>query len=93
MSKWHYEYIDEIISKDIIGGKYFVYNRNTFNLLLHNQDWVHLNNANDEQDWILDNLDKMLESFNKESIYIPTFETSSKIDAYYQLKDLEEEPY
>ena len=93
MSKWHYEYIDEIISKDIIGGKYFVYNCDTFNLLLSNQDWVKLNNANDEQDWILDNLEMRLESFDKKLIYIPTFETSIKIDAYYQLEDLEEEPY
>lgn len=72
--------------EDPRNGEYYCYDIDTFDYLINDSDWVMTNNAIDEQDWILDQLDKMLESNNGYLIFIPTFGVSEKIDMYHELK-------
>lgn len=86
---WHYNKKEEIIGGSIKTGMYLEYDIDVFDRILNDNNWVFSNDAKDEQDWILDQLDKMLESNDGEIIYIPTVETATKIDNYYAMKDLE----
>jgi hypothetical protein len=85
MSKWHNIREDEIIFKtpNCREGKYLVYDKDTFDYLVNNNDWVFNNDAIEEQEWILDNMDKILESNDEKEIFIPTARTATKIDNYY----------
>jgi hypothetical protein len=92
MSKWHNICEDEIMFKsktDCRNGKYLVYDVDVFDRLINDNEWVFNNDAIEEQEWIEDNLDKMLESNDGQSIYIPTFNVSTKIDNYYALKEMD----
>ena len=92
MSKWHNICEDEIMFKnktDCRNGKYLVYDVDVFDRLINDNEWVFNNDAIEEQEWIEDNLDKMLESNDGQNIYIPTANVSTKIDNYYALKDMD----
>ena len=92
MSKWHYIYKDEIIypnKDDRRNGEYYCYQIDTFDRLLNDNDWVQNNDAWDELNWILDTLDKMLESNDGEFIFIPTSRVANQIDNYYEEKEIE----
>ena len=74
---------------------YFIfYDVDTFDYLINDKNWVHQNDAFDEYEWIIDNLDKMLESNDGTLVFIPTSETAIRIDNYYDeiyLKSIDEE--
>ena len=91
MSKWHNIREDEIIFKtpNCREGKYLVYDKDTFDYLVNNNDWVFNNDAIEEQEWILDNMDKILESNDGKEIFIPTARTATEIDSYYALEEMD----
>lgn len=90
MSKWHYICEEDVVfnGNDPRTGKYFCYHVDTFDNLLNNNGWVAANDAWDELNWILDQLDKRLESNDGTFIFIPTIGTATKIDNYYNLEDI-----
>lgn len=86
MSKWHYDYTDEIKfsnPEDCRNGGYLVYNSDTFDYLLNDPDWLRLNDAFDERSYVLDHLDLMRESNDGELIFIPDYKTALRIEMYY----------
>lgn len=90
MAKWHYNKLETIEfqdKKDHRNGQYYEYDADTFDYLINSNDWVHVNDAWDEQQYVRDNLDKMLESNDGTLIFIPTGIVSMTIDAYYELED------
>ena len=92
MSKWHYICKENIIypdEDDIRNGEYYCYHAKTFNNLLNSDAWVRANDAWDELNWILDTMDKRLESNSGDMVFIPTFKVAAKIDGYYEQKDIE----
>lgn len=93
MAKWHNLYEDDVEfpngNRDCRTGKYLVYDQDTFDYLVNNMDWVMTNDAYDEHSYIIDNLDKMLESNDGELIFIPKIEVSMKIDNFYEMRHME----
>jgi len=92
MSTWHYICKDTVMfksDKDPRNGLWYCYLTDTFDYILNDHNWVCTNNAQDEYDWIADQLDRMLESNDGKFIFIPTPEVATKIDAYYAEKELE----
>lgn len=79
MSKWHYEYEEEIVGGGA-DGKYLAYLTDTYDYILNDPNWVFINNAEDERDWILDALEYVVESVNGEYTYVPTPETQLKFE-------------
>ncbi len=85
---WHYICKENVMfpeDDDERNGEYYDYDVDTFDYLVNNPDWVWRNNAFEERDWILDNLDKKLESNDGSIIFIPTYGTSRKIDKGIEL--------
>ena len=90
MSKWHYDYMEEIIckdSKDPRAGKYMAYNQDAFDYIINDNSWVAANNAFDEQSYIMDHLDMMLESSDGETVYIPCGIVAAKIELEREMID------
>lgn len=81
MSKWHCICEDELIFKNdpFKSGKYYCYHIDVFDRLLNDNNWVHANDAFEEQCWIFDQLDKMVESNDGDFVFIPTFSVAEKI--------------
>ena len=86
---WHYICKEDVIFEEssFQSGKYYCYESETFDKILHDPNWVKANDAYDERDWIWDQLDKMLESNNGAIIFIPTIEVADKIDRHYNMQD------
>jgi hypothetical protein len=87
--KWHYVCKENVIFEEssFKSGKYYCYDIDVFDYLINDPDWVSVNNAYIESDWILSQLDKMIESNNGALIFIPTPEVADKIDRHYNMQD------
>lgn len=93
---WHYIKTEEIVCKnkgDLRAGTYLVYDIDTFDYLINDNQWVFQNDAYDEQSYILDYLQYMLESDDGELVYIPDVKTATKREMEEAILDMEAEAY
>ena len=93
---WHYISKEEIVCKnegDVRAGTYLVYDIDTFDYLINDNQWVFQNDAYDEQSYVLDYLQYMLESDDGELVYIPDAKTASKREMEEAISDMEAEAY
>lgn len=93
---WHYTKKEEIVCKndnDLRAGTYLVYDIDTFDYLINDNDWIFQNNAFDEQSYILDYLDYMLESDDGELVYIPDARTATKRETEEAILEMETDTY
>lgn len=86
---WHYIGTEEIISNDYRSGTYLVYDIDTLDYILNDKDWVGINDAFDEWDYIVDYLDYMLESDDGKYVYIPDAKTATRIEYERLIYDIE----
>lgn len=73
--KWRYEDIEtlEFSKEDPRNGNYFRYKTETINQILNDS-------SSDEYDWIIDSWDDRMESCNGIYVYVPCFDTKTRID-------------
>lgn len=93
---WHNIGTEEIVCKnkgDLRAGKYLVYDIDTFDYLINDNDWVFQNDAYEEQCYILDYLDYMLESNDGELVYIPDAKTAAKREMEEAILETETDNY
>ena len=86
---WHNNGYEEIESKDYRAGRYLVYYADTLDYIINSNDWVFNNDAFDEQEYVIDHLDMMLESEDGETVYIPDAKTAMKIETEREILELE----
>ena len=93
---WHNIGTEEIVCKnknDLRAGTYLVYDADTFDYLINNNDWVFQNKAFEEQSYILDYLHFMLESKDGEFVYIPDAKTAIKRETEEAILEMEADEY
>lgn len=78
--KKHYICIDNMEN-----GSYYTYGIDTFDYLLNDNEWAFINDAIDEQEYIINALDYMIESDDGEYVSIPTYLTKCKLDEQYMI--------
>ncbi len=79
MGNWHYEYEEEIVGGEF-AGTYLAYHIDTYDYILNDNSWVFVNDAIDEQDWLLDVAEFTLESKDGEYMYVPEPRTATKLE-------------
>lgn len=93
---WHNIGTEEIVCKnkdDLRAGTYLVYDIDTFDYLVNENDWVFQNKAFEEQSYILDYLNYMLESDDGELVYIPDAKTAIKLEMEEAISEMEADAF
>ena len=91
MSQWNCNKIETIEyggnEKNCRSGEYYEYSKEIFDTIINDKQWRFKDDHYNEWEYIMDNLDKRLESNDGKLVFIPTGKVSMSIDAYYDLED------
>lgn len=93
---WHNIGTEEIVCKnkdDLRAGTYLVYDIDTFDYLVNENDWVFQNKAFEEQSYVRDYLKYMLESDDGELVYIPDAKTAIKLEMEEAISEMEADAF
>ena len=88
MSKWHYDYEEEIICKskdDPRAGKYMAYEKDLYYQILNDKTGAFGNDEFDERDYLLDCRDLILLSYDEKYVFVPDVDVIEQ----HRIKDLE----